>query len=144
MAGKPCDEETLTRLRLWVEETKSLCQEYTVPEEISRKLDELKVLFESADETVEEEDRLAAQVSLYPLRQKLLLPAIEEVLQIFEKQGLDLKPGTMSTVITGPESSLWIGLQSAFHAATKHGEAVMLITVSNACPRSFHYEDQSA
>ncbi len=144
MAGKPCDEEILTRLRLWVEETKSLCQEYTVPEEISRKLDELKALFGFADETVEEEDRLGAQVSLYPLRQKLLLPAIEEVLRIFEKQGLDLKPGTMSTVITGPESSLWIGLQSAFHAATEHGEAVMSITVSNACPRSFHYEDQSA
>ena len=143
MTGIPCDDEVMTRLNTWIEETKSLCQKYSVPEEVSFKLDELKGMLETSNESLEEKGYMAAQVSLYPLRQKLLSPAIEEVLRIFKNQGLELKPGTMSTVITGPEESLWAGLRSAFRAATKRGEAVMLITISNACPRSIHYEDHT-
>lgn len=57
---------------------------------------------------------IAAQVSLYPLRQASLSPAIDEALQIFRKHGLDVEPGAMSTLITGDDEAVFAALQEAF------------------------------
>lgn len=40
-----------------------------------------------------------AQVSLYPLRQASLSPAIDEAVQILQSYDLDIEPGTMSTLV---------------------------------------------
>jgi tRNA-Thr(GGU) m(6)t(6)A37 methyltransferase TsaA len=77
---------------------------------------------------------LTAQVSLYPLRELELAPAIENALEIFHQQGLDVTPGSMSTLISGDVSRVFRALQRAFEMAVEEGEAVMVATFSNACP----------
>jgi uncharacterized protein YqgV (UPF0045/DUF77 family) len=78
---------------------------------------------------------VTAQVSLYPLRQEHLLPAIEAAIEAWQAHGLRGIPGTMSTSITDETGMLWAALRDGFTAACAHGETVMVITVSNACPR---------
>ncbi|PMP77782.1 MAG: hypothetical protein C0183_16945 [Roseiflexus castenholzii] len=75
---------------------------------------------------------LTAQVSLYPLRQEHLSPAIDAALALWRERGLDVRPGAMSTLIAGEEETVWEALRAAFAAAC--GETVMVVTVSNACP----------
>ena len=77
---------------------------------------------------------LTAQVSLYPLRQERLAPAIESAVDIWRSRGLDVKPGAMSTLIAGEGRVLWAALRDAFAAAATQGETVMVVTLSNACP----------
>ena len=77
---------------------------------------------------------IAAQVSLYPLRQEALSPAIDEALQIFRDHGLDVESGAMSTTITGDAAAVFAALQEAFRRVAGQGHAVMLVTFSNACP----------
>ena len=59
---------------------------------------------------------IAAQVSLYPLRQASLAPAIEESLHIFRKHGLEVEPGAMSTIITGDDEAVFAALQETLSA----------------------------
>ncbi|MCS6940376.1 MAG: YkoF family thiamine/hydroxymethylpyrimidine-binding protein [Roseiflexaceae bacterium] len=77
---------------------------------------------------------LTAQVSLYPLRQEHLSPAIDAALALWRERGLDVQPGAMSTLIAGDEETVWEALRAAFAAAAASGETVMVVTVSNACP----------
>jgi uncharacterized protein YqgV (UPF0045/DUF77 family) len=77
---------------------------------------------------------IAAQVSLYPLRQESLSPAIEKTLQIFRKHDLHVEPGPMSSLITGDDGEVFAALQEAFRHAAEQGEVVMVVTFSNACP----------
>jgi tRNA-Thr(GGU) m(6)t(6)A37 methyltransferase TsaA len=77
---------------------------------------------------------LTAQVSLYPLRQPELAPAIDEALEIFRQYHLEVMPGPMSTLVSGDSVNLFKALQRAFQNAAKEGEVVMVTTFSNACP----------
>lgn len=77
---------------------------------------------------------LTAQVSVYPLRQEALSPAIDAVIALWRERGLDVQPGAMSTLIAGDETTVWESLRAAFAVAAAYGETVMVITVSNACP----------
>ena len=77
---------------------------------------------------------ISAQVSLYPLQQESLSPAIDEALEVFRAYGLDVEPGSMSTVITGNDSAVFAALQEALHRAAEQGQVVMTVTLSNACP----------
>jgi uncharacterized protein YqgV (UPF0045/DUF77 family) len=71
---------------------------------------------------------------LYPLGREQLSSVIGEAVQEFRGRGLEVQPGTMSTLITGSEASVFAGLQAAFHKACGHGKVVMVVAVSNACP----------
>jgi uncharacterized protein YqgV (UPF0045/DUF77 family) len=77
---------------------------------------------------------ISAQVSLYPLGQEDLSPAIDEALRIFREHGLDVNPGSMNTLISGDEETLFAALQAAFQRAAGGGRVVMVVTFSNACP----------
>lgn len=77
---------------------------------------------------------IAAQVSLYPLRQASLSPAIDQALQIFREHGLNVEPGAMSTLITGDDAAIFAALQEAFHRVAEQGLVLMVVTFSNACP----------
>jgi tRNA-Thr(GGU) m(6)t(6)A37 methyltransferase TsaA len=77
---------------------------------------------------------ISAQVSLYPLGQEDLSPAIDEALRIFREHGLDVNPGPMSTLISGDDEAIFAALQSTFQHAAEQGQAVMVVTLSNACP----------
>jgi tRNA-Thr(GGU) m(6)t(6)A37 methyltransferase TsaA len=76
---------------------------------------------------------IAAQVSLYPLRQEHLAPAIDEALRIFRKHDLDVEAGSMSSVITGDDEAIFAALQEAFRRVAEQGHLVMTVTFSNAC-----------
>jgi uncharacterized protein YqgV (UPF0045/DUF77 family) len=78
--------------------------------------------------------QVSAQVSLYPLGQSSLGPAIEAALQAFGARGLDYRVGSMSTLVAGEAEAVFEALRDAFQTAAAHGGTVMVLTVSNACP----------
>jgi tRNA-Thr(GGU) m(6)t(6)A37 methyltransferase TsaA len=86
---------------------------------------------------------ITAQVSLYPLRQDTLSPAIDEALQIFRAHALDVEPGAMSTLISGDDVAVFAALQAALRRVAEHGQVVMLVTFSNACPVPSKTEEES-
>ena len=77
---------------------------------------------------------VTAQLSLYPLGQADLAPAIEAVLAVLRERGLPLEVGSMSTLTWGDDATVFAALRDAFAAAAEHGPAVLQVTVSNACP----------
>jgi uncharacterized protein YqgV (UPF0045/DUF77 family) len=77
---------------------------------------------------------IAAQVSLYPLRQTSIGPPIREAVRVFRQHGLGTRITEMSTLVWGEEGALFAALQEAFHQAAACGDAVMVVTLSNACP----------
>jgi uncharacterized protein YqgV (UPF0045/DUF77 family) len=76
----------------------------------------------------------SAQVSMYPLRQEHVGPAIEMVRLAFEARGLKPEIGPMSTHVVGEGDLIFAALAEAFAKAANESEVVMTITVSNACP----------
>lgn len=78
----------------------------------------------------------SAQISLYPLRQEHLGPAIDSVRQTLEAHGLKAQVGAMSTIVTGEAAAVFAALAEAFDKAAQAGPVVMAVTVSNACPVS--------
>jgi uncharacterized protein YqgV (UPF0045/DUF77 family) len=77
---------------------------------------------------------IAAQLSLYPLGQDHLGPAIREAVAVLEAHGLRVRPGDMSTVVIGEETKIFEALREAFTGAAAHGPIVLTVTISNACP----------
>jgi uncharacterized protein YqgV (UPF0045/DUF77 family) len=77
---------------------------------------------------------ISAQVSLYPLKRASIGPAIREAVRVFRQRGLKARVGEMSTVIWGEELAVFDALREAFHQAAERGDAVMVVTFSNACP----------
>ncbi len=77
---------------------------------------------------------VSAQISVYPLRQDHLRPAVDAVRQVLEERGLRPDIGTMSTVVTGEAPAIFAALHEAFARAAASGQVVMTVTVSNACP----------
>ncbi|MFW6205778.1 MAG: TrmO family methyltransferase domain-containing protein [Gemmatimonadota bacterium] len=78
--------------------------------------------------------RIAVQVSLYPLRQPMLAPSIDDALQTFRDHGLHVQPGEMSTMVTGPAGVVFRALEAVFRGAAEKGSVVLTAAVSNACP----------
>ena len=76
---------------------------------------------------------VAVQVSLYPLRQTELSPAIDRALAVFRGSGLEVTPGPMSTIIAGDDDAVFAALRDAFRSAAEN-EVVMATTSSNTCP----------
>ena len=75
-----------------------------------------------------------AQVSLYPLGQVSIGPAIRETVRVLRQHGLEARVGEMSTLVWGEEQAVFAALQEAFHRAAESGDTVMVVTLSNACP----------
>jgi uncharacterized protein YqgV (UPF0045/DUF77 family) len=76
----------------------------------------------------------SAQVSVYPLRQASIGPAVREAVRVFSERGLETRIGEMSTLVWGEEKGIFGALQEAFHRAAESGDTVMVVTLSNACP----------
>jgi uncharacterized protein YqgV (UPF0045/DUF77 family) len=60
---------------------------------------------------------------------------INEALDVLRGFGLKTIPGSMSTLILGKSNDLWKALKKVFSIASEHGQVVMIITLSNACPK---------
>lgn len=78
--------------------------------------------------------RISAQISLYPLRQKDIEPGIGEAVRALRDHGLAVRVGEMSTLVWGEDRNVFAALQAAFCGAADHGDVVMTVTLSNACP----------
>ena len=78
--------------------------------------------------------RISAQVSVYPMRQQKLSPAINKALHTFHEWGLEVQPGSMSTLISGEDNAVFESLRQSFRQAGTFGDVVMQVTLSNACP----------
>lgn len=77
---------------------------------------------------------ISIQLSLYPLRQSDLRPAIEAALEAFRTRQLDVTTGPMSTLIVGESDVVFEALREAFVAADAVGDIVMITSISNCCP----------
>jgi uncharacterized protein YqgV (UPF0045/DUF77 family) len=77
---------------------------------------------------------VSAQISIYPLRQEHLSPAIDAVKGALEIRGFQPEIGAMSTIVTGEAKEVFLALHEAFDRAAATGHVVMTVTVSNACP----------
>ena len=78
--------------------------------------------------------QISAQISLYPLKQTRLSPAIEVAWKILEENQLDAKKGEMSTVVIGEAGRVFGAIQQVFLKAAEFGPVSMVVTFSNACP----------
>ncbi len=79
-------------------------------------------------------ESMAAQISIYPLRQTSISDAISEALAAFQTSDVEVHPGSLSTVIAGTEDAVFTALREGYRAARARGEVVMVTTLSNACP----------
>ena len=77
---------------------------------------------------------ISAQVSLYPLRQPHVGPAISKAIEVFRAHGLDVRPGSMSTVIVGETDTVFDSLKASFQSAAALGDVVMVVSFSSCCP----------
>ena len=78
--------------------------------------------------------KISAQISLYPLRQERLSPAIEAAWKVFEDSQLILSKGPMSTIIIGEDDEIFGALKEVFLKSAEKGPVSMVVTFSNACP----------
>jgi uncharacterized protein YqgV (UPF0045/DUF77 family) len=76
----------------------------------------------------------SAQISLYPLKQERLSPAIEEAWRIIEKYDIIMHKGLMSTVLIGDRKEVFDAVTEIFEELSKKGMLVFNVTFSNACP----------
>jgi uncharacterized protein YqgV (UPF0045/DUF77 family) len=77
---------------------------------------------------------ISVQVSLYPLGQASLGPAISKAMEAFRMRGLDVRPGIMSTLVVGETDAIFDGLKASFQSASALGDIVMVASISNCCP----------
>lgn len=124
----------LEKLKRQISNLKSEWESYSLPPEVQKKLAEIEQALEEEPKNTLQGVGLSAQVSIYPLRAVSLSPIINETLHIFNHYGLEVYPGSMSTLISGEDKIIWSALSDAFTAAVVKGEVVMTITISNACP----------
>jgi uncharacterized protein YqgV (UPF0045/DUF77 family) len=98
----------------------------------------LSVLQTHADEDADGTEQGAAdvhlQLSVYPLRQPHLRPAIEAALRAAAAEGVDVTVGRLSTLVRGDEPAVFAALRAAFRAAGSSGSTVMVATLAGGAP----------
>lgn len=77
---------------------------------------------------------ISAQISVYPLRRQSIAKAIEGALNALRTFDVEVNTGSMSTEMVGEEIEVFSAVHASFRAACAVGDAVMVMTVSNACP----------
>lgn len=76
-----------------------------------------------------------SEVSLYPLMTESLSEGIDTFLHHFKGRLLEVRTGAMSTVIVGELTETFEAMAEAFASVAKLCPAVLVVKVSNACPR---------
>ena len=87
--------------------------------------------------------KVQAQISLYPLRRPGLAEPIGRFVELLRQEGLDVEVGPMSTEVTGDSKVLFARLAEAFEDATRHGDVVLLLKVSNTCPSEANWPENA-
>ena len=94
----------------------------------------LSVLQVGAHPEAEGDARVSLQLSVYPLRQPHLRPAIEAALRAAAGEGVEVTVGRLSTFIRGDEPAVFAALRAAFRTAGSSGSTVMVATLANGAP----------
>lgn len=76
----------------------------------------------------------SAQISVYPLKQEHLGPAVEAVRNALVKHRLTPQVGPMSTAVSGETDMVFAAVAEAFSQAAKDGRVVMNVTISSPVP----------
>jgi len=77
--------------------------------------------------------QVSCQFALYPLGVERLGPQVDKALAVVSAHGLQVQPGPMATLVSGPLDDVFAALADAFRSAAATG-VVLVATVSNACP----------
>jgi catechol 2,3-dioxygenase-like lactoylglutathione lyase family enzyme len=77
---------------------------------------------------------VSLQLSVYPLRQPHLRPAIAAALRAAAGQGVEITVGRLSTYVRGDEPAVFAALRAAFAAAGSSGSTVMVATLASGAP----------
>lgn len=77
---------------------------------------------------------ISAQISVYPLRQAHLTPAVQRLQAALAARSLHVESGPMSTLARGEPDAVFAALREAFTEVARDGQLVMVVTLSNACP----------
>jgi tRNA-Thr(GGU) m(6)t(6)A37 methyltransferase TsaA len=83
---------------------------------------------------LEEKSELSAKISLHTLQQQNPAHAMEEMLEIFRQDGLEVTPGAREAMISGSGTRLFKSVQHAFENAAQEREVVMEAIFSNVWP----------
>jgi len=86
---------------------------------------------------------IQAELSLYPLGRDSLYPVIDEFIRGLSQPGITVKPGAMSTVITGERETVFQVVSRCFEISAQSGAVVLSARFSNACPVTGHGEGEA-
>ena len=75
-----------------------------------------------------------AEVSLYPLQTQEIGEAIDSFVNDLERDGLSVRKGIMSTMLSGNVGEVFAAMGRAFTTVADSGQVVLVLKVSNACP----------
>ena len=88
----------------------------------------------AGDKPAADSGEVNLQLSVYPLRQPHLRPAIEAALRAAGEEGVQMTVGRLSTFVSGDEPIVFAALRAAFKAAGSAGPTVMVATLSSGVP----------
>jgi uncharacterized protein YqgV (UPF0045/DUF77 family) len=77
---------------------------------------------------------ISAQISIYPLRRRSIGKVIKSALNALSTYDVEVNTGSMSTEIVGEEIEVFSALRASFLSVCAVSDAVLVMTVSNACP----------
>jgi len=77
---------------------------------------------------------IQAELSLYPLRESHLGPYIDDFLKALRRDGITIRTGLMSTVISGERQAVFQAVSDGFASVSDQCDVVLHVKYSNACP----------
>ena len=80
---------------------------------------------------------IGIQVSIYPLREKSLSPALNKFWDKLEERKLKFEVNSFSTIIWGEEDEIFDFLKEVWKEIAEDRSIVMVVTLSNACTPDF-------
>jgi hypothetical protein len=81
-----------------------------------------------------ESPKVGLQLSLYPLRQTHVRPAIQAAVRAAAGEGVELTVGRLSSFASGGEEAVFAAVRAAFVAARGFGPTVLVVTLSSGLP----------
>jgi len=77
--------------------------------------------------------KIQAEVSLYPLRTKKIAQIVNSFCAKLTQENLVVKPGAMSTQITGDIGDVFESLENAFIVSAEKHDVILTVKFSNTC-----------
>lgn len=81
-----------------------------------------------------------AEVSLYPLGEKDLLPPILAFVRCLERAGLRVEPGPLATLVAGESAAVFEALREAYDEACLTGRRALVVKMINGGIESWSVE----